>query len=60
VNIATTGAWRIYDRAFTPIADGRGSAGTSLPAASGFAYVILFGDPGQTITVTVSRDLSFR
>ena len=60
VNIATTGAWRIYDPAFTSVADGKGNSETFLPAASGFARIILFGDPGQTITVTVSGDLSFR
>jgi hypothetical protein len=60
VNIATTGAWRIFDPAFTPVADGKGNSETFLPAASGFAHIILFGDPGQTITVTVSGDLGFR
>ena len=60
VAIATTGAWRIYDPAFTSVAGGKGNSETLLPAASGFAYIILFGDPGQTITVTISGELSFR
>jgi hypothetical protein len=60
VAIATTGAWRIYDPAFTSVADGKGNSETFLPAGRGFAYIILFGDPGQTITVTVSGELSFR
>jgi hypothetical protein len=54
VDIATTGAWRIYDSAFTSVASGTGSSQAVLPAASGLAYVILFGDPALTIAVTVS------
>ena len=60
VDIATTGAWRIYDSAFTSVANGKGNSQAFLPAASGFAYVILFGDPGQTIAVTVSGERSVR
>jgi hypothetical protein len=58
VDIVTTGAWRIYDSAFTSIADGKGNSRVLLPAAGGVAYIILFGDPGQTITVIVSGGLS--
>jgi CubicO group peptidase (beta-lactamase class C family) len=53
LTITTTGAWRVFDPAFTSVADGKGSAETSLPTGNGLAYIILFGDPGQTITVTV-------
>jgi CubicO group peptidase (beta-lactamase class C family) len=53
VDIATTGAWRIYASAFTSVASGKGSSRAVLPAASGLAYIILFGDPGLTIAVTV-------
>jgi len=60
VSIATTGAWRIYDPAFTSVADGKGDSETVVPAASGFAYIILFGEPGQTITVSVSGELNLR
>jgi CubicO group peptidase (beta-lactamase class C family) len=57
VDIATTGAWRIYDLAFTrSVADGKGNSQALLPAASGLAYIILFGDPGETIAVTVSGE----
>jgi hypothetical protein len=53
VTITTTGAWQLYDPAFTSLANGKGSAVTSLPAGKGLGYLTLFGDPGQTITVAV-------
>ena len=53
VTITTTGAWHLYDSAFTSLANGNGSAVTSLPAGSGLGYLTLFGDPKQTITVAV-------
>ena len=53
VTITTTGAWQLYDPAFTTVANGKGSDVTSLPAGSGLAYITLFGEPGQTITVAV-------
>ena len=53
VTITTTGAWHLYDPAFTTVANGKGRAVTSLPAGSGLGYLTLFGDPGQTITVAV-------
>src|SRR6266481_2786231 len=53
VTITTTGAWHPYDPAFTSLANGKGSAVTSLPAGNGLGYLTLFGDPGQTITVAV-------
>ena len=53
VTITTTGAWHLYDPAFTTAANGKGSAVTSLPAGNGLGYLTLFGDPGQTITVAV-------
>ena len=53
VTITTTGAWHLYDPAFTTVANGKGSAVTSLPAGKGLGYLTLFGDPGQTITVAV-------
>jgi len=55
VDIDTTGKWRIYDASFAPIADGAGRAEISLPVGSGRAYIILFGDPGETVTVTVLK-----
>jgi hypothetical protein len=53
VTITTTGAWQLYDPAFTTVANGKGSAVASLPARNGLGYLTLFGDPGQTITVAV-------
>ena len=53
VTITTTGAWHLYDPAFTTVANGKGSAVTSLPAGNGLGYLTLFADPGQTITVAV-------
>ena len=53
ITITTTGAWHLYDPAFTTVANGKGSAVTSLPAGSGLGYLTLFGDPRQTITVAV-------
>jgi CubicO group peptidase (beta-lactamase class C family) len=54
VEIETTGAWRIYDPAFTRHASGKGRAHVVLPAARGLTRLVLFGDPGQTITVRVA------
>src|SRR5216117_2079611 len=53
VTITTTGAWHLYDPAFTTVANGKGNAVTSLPSGNGLGYLTLFGDPGQTITVAV-------
>ena len=53
VTITTTGAWHLYDPAFTSLAYGKGSDVASLPAGNGPGYMTLFGDPGQTITVAV-------
>jgi CubicO group peptidase (beta-lactamase class C family) len=53
VTITTTGAWHLYDPAFTTVANGKGNAETSLPAGNGLGYLTLFGNPGQTITVAV-------
>ena len=53
INISTIGAWRIYDPSFTNLANGKGNGVASLPAGSGLGYLTLFGDPGQTITMTV-------
>jgi len=51
VDITTTGAWQLYDGTFTGVANGRGSAVASLPAGGGLGHLMLFGDPGQTVTV---------
>jgi hypothetical protein len=53
VTITATGAWHLYDPAFTTVANGKGNAVTSLPAGNGLGYLTLFGNPGQTITVAV-------
>jgi CubicO group peptidase (beta-lactamase class C family) len=53
VTITTTGAWHLYDPAFTTVANGKGSDVACLPAGKGLGYLTLFGDPGQTITVAV-------
>src|SRR5882724_1444497 len=53
VTITTTCAWHLYDPAFTSLANGKGNAVISLPPGSGLAYMTLFGEPGQTIMLTV-------
>jgi len=53
VTITTTGAWHLYDPAFTTVANGKGSDVAWLPAGNGLGYLTLFGHPGQTITVAV-------
>lgn len=53
VTITTTGAWHLYDPAFTTVANGKGSDVACLPAGNGLRYLTIFGDPGQTITVAV-------
>ncbi len=53
LGITTTGGWRVYDPAFNSLTSGKGSGQASFPSGSGLAYIILFGDPGQTITVAV-------
>ena len=55
VRVDATGAWRIYDSTFTTVTSVKGSSRVVLPPASDRgprAYVVFFGDPGQTITVT--------
>jgi CubicO group peptidase (beta-lactamase class C family) len=49
----TNGVWRIYDSAFTMIAETEGSGSVSLPASSEKYYAIFFGQDGDAITVTV-------
>jgi len=53
ITITTTGAWHLYDPAFTTVANGKGSDVAWLPAGNGLGYLTLFGHPGQTITVAV-------
>ena len=53
VTITTIGAWHLYDPAFTTVANGKGDGVACLPAGNGLAYLTLFGDPGQTVTVAV-------
>jgi CubicO group peptidase (beta-lactamase class C family) len=53
INITTTGSWRFYDPAFENLTNGKGNSVASLPAGSGFDYMMIFGDPGQTITIAV-------
>jgi hypothetical protein len=53
VSLTTTGAWHLYDSAFASVANGKGSDVVSLPAGNGPAYVTLFGEAGQTMTVAV-------
>jgi hypothetical protein len=51
ISITTTGAWHLYDEAFTSVANGRGSATVALPAGGRAGYVTLFGDAGDSVTV---------
>jgi CubicO group peptidase (beta-lactamase class C family) len=51
VTITTTGAWHLYDPAFTTVAKGKGDGVACLPTGNGLGYLTLFGDPGQTVTV---------
>jgi hypothetical protein len=53
VTIITTGAWHLYDPAFTTVANGKGDGVACLPAGNGLGYLTLFGDPGRTVTVAV-------
>src|SRR5438093_10600784 len=53
VTITATGAGHLYDPEFKTVANGKGSDVACLPARKGLAYMTLFGDPGQTITVAV-------
>ena len=51
VTITATGAWHLYDPAFTTVANGKGDGVACLPAGNGLGYLTLFGDPGQTVMV---------
>ncbi|MBE0558436.1 MAG: hypothetical protein IH628_14500, partial [Proteobacteria bacterium] len=53
ITITTTDAWRLFDPAFTGLANGKGNGAASLPAGSGLGYLLIFGDPGQTVSVAV-------
>ncbi len=53
VTITTTGAWRLFTPAFTGRANGPGNGAASLPAGSGPGYLLIFGEPGQIVTVAL-------
>jgi len=51
ITLTTTGSWRLFDATFKSLASGKGNGVASLPAGSGLAYLTVFGDAGQTITI---------
>lgn len=52
--IATAGASRVFDADFKSesVAHGKGSSVASLASGNGAGYVMRFGTPGQTLTVS--------
>ena len=55
ISISGASAWRLYDKDFTTLASGGASGQPVVPsgAVTDFAYLMLFGDAGDTVTVTV-------
>jgi len=55
VSISGASAWRLYDKNFKTIASGGASGQPALPSGTNteLAYLMLFGDAGSIITVTV-------
>ena len=55
VSISGARAWRLYDKSFTTLASGGASGQPEVPsgAVTEFAYLMLFGDAGASVTVTV-------
>jgi hypothetical protein len=55
VSISGARAWRLYDKSFKTLASGGTSGQPKLPSGTGteLAYLILFGDAGSSVTVTV-------
>jgi hypothetical protein len=53
VSISGANAWRLYDKNFTPLASGGASGQPELPSGTGLAYLLLFGNAGSSVTVTV-------
>ncbi len=46
-------AWRLYDAGFATLDAGGTATKPQLPAGTGTVYLLLFGDPGSTITAAV-------
>lgn len=57
VSVSITGAraWRLYDKNFTTLDSGGASGHPEIPsgAVTDFAYLMLFGDKGSSVTVAV-------
>jgi len=47
--------WRLYDDGFEQIASGRGSGRITLAGTGEAMYLMLFGSPGETVTLNLSR-----
>ena len=55
ISISGASAWRLYDKDFTTLASGGASGQPVVPsgAVTDFAYLMLFGNAGDSVTVTV-------
>lgn len=47
-------AWRLFDAEFKLVASGRGSGGATLSGSGDAMYLVLFGAPGDTVTVNLT------
>jgi CubicO group peptidase (beta-lactamase class C family) len=53
ISISGASAWRLYDKSFSPLASGAASGQPEVPSGTGLAYLMLFGNAGGSVTVTV-------
>jgi hypothetical protein len=53
LSISGASAWRLYDKSFTTLASGGASGRPQVPSGTGLAYLMLFGNRGGSVTVTV-------
>ena len=55
VSVNGGGEWRLYDADFKQIASGPGSGSAVLPGSGTAAYLMLFGSPGATVALNLTR-----
>jgi len=53
LSISGASAWRLYDKSFTTLTSGGASGRPLVPSGTGLAYLMLFGNRGGSVTVTV-------
>ena len=53
IEVVTSGGWRIFDPSLVYVSSHAGSSTASLPAASGSYYLKFYGEPQDSVVVTI-------